>query len=287
MLLTKFVSGRGLADSIIEKCREELKSLFESKGVNPCVATVMVGDDPASRLYMRLRDKACNKAGITSVHVELNEGISMDALIDEIEKLNADESVHGILVQYPLPSGLSAERTMACVNPKKDVEGFHPLNMGKTLLGVEGLVPCTPLAVIRFLEFLDVDLVGKHAVIVNHSNVVGRPLSVMLLNRNATVTVAHQYTSDLANLCSQADILIPATGIAGLIQKDHVKSGAIVLDVGIADDGTGGITGDVNRDSVQDIASMLSVVPGGIGPVTIACAIENILCCVKFCLDDA
>ena len=287
LLLTEFVSGRSLADDIIDTCRVELASLSESRGIMPCVATVMVGDDSASRLYMRLRDMACEKAGIKSVHVELNEKISMQNLIYEIEKLNADASVHGIFVQYPLPSGLSAERIMACVDPKKDVEGFHPLNMGKTLLGIEGLVPCTPLAVIRFLEFLDVNLVGKHVVIVNHSNVVGRPLSVMFLNRNATVSIAHQYTSNLAKLCSIADILIPATGIAGLIQKDHVKSGAIVLDVGIADDGKGGVTGDVNRDSVKEVASLLSVVPGGIGPVTIACAIENILCCVKSCVDPS
>lgn len=281
--MTEFVSGRSLADDIIKKCEVKLSSLSESRGIEPCVATVMVGDDSASRLYMRLRDKACKKAGITSVHVELGENLLMQDLICEIEKLNADTSVHGILVQYPLPSKLSAEKVMACVNPKKDVEGFHPLNMGKTLLGIEELVPCTPLAVIRFLEFLEIDLLGKHVVIVNHSNIVGRPLSVMLLNRNATVTVAHQYTADLEKLCSQADILIPATGIAGLITKNHVKSGAVVLDVGIADDGSGGVTGDVDRKSVDGIASKLSVVPGGIGPVTIACAVQNIVHCVDAC----
>ena len=285
--MTEFVSGRSLADSIIDSCREKLESLSKSKGIMPCVATVMVGNDAASALYMRLRDKACGKAGIKSVHVELDENISMDDLIVEIEKLNADESVHGILVQYPLPSGLAAEKVMACVDPKKDVEGFHPLNMGKTLLGSEGLVPCTPLAVIRFLEYLDVDLVGKHVVIVNHSNIVGRPLSVMLLNRNATVSVAHQYTSDLLKVCSQADILIPATGIACLIGKEHVKSGAIVLDVGIADDGSGGVTGDVDRKSVDGIASKLSIVPGGIGPVTIACAVQNIVHCVDACVTQS
>lgn len=240
-----------------------------ARGVVPGLATVLVGENPASQMYIRLKHSACDRVGIRSENVVLPESTTEEQLIAKIEELNERPDIHGILLQLPLPEGLRSQKAMMTIRPEKDADGFHPENMGALLLGAERLVPCTPRGIIYALERLGVKLEGAEAVIVGHSNVVGKPLAAMLLNRNATVQVCHVFTKDLARHTREADILVVAAGVPGLIRKDMVKPGAVIFDVGINRVGNRTV-GDVDFDSVAEIAGAITPVPGGVGPLTVA-----------------
>jgi len=255
---------------------KEVLSLKTKYKVTPNITTILIGNDPGSKLYLKLRDKACNEVGIISKHLEFDETVSENEILNAIHTLNKDENVHGILIQYPAPSHISSDKLMSSIDPKKDVEGFHPYNMGRTLLGTEAIVPCTPLSVLTILEHENIALKGKDVCIVNHSNVVGKPLAALLLNRNATVSVCHIFTKDSKQYSAKADILITGAGVPKLITKDYVKEDAFIIDVAIIPT-KNGICGDVDVESVKNTISKITPVPGGVGPVTIACALKNML----------
>jgi methylenetetrahydrofolate dehydrogenase (NADP+)/methenyltetrahydrofolate cyclohydrolase len=280
------VNGNEIAKEIRKKISEEIIQLKKKYNSNPVIMTVIVGDDSSSKLYLKLRDKACKDVGIISKHCEFDEKISEQKIFQTIQKLNVDNSVHGILFQYPVPNHLSQEKLIQVIDQRKDVEGFNPVNLGRTLIGDEYLVPCTPLSVLTILEHEHIALKGKDIVIVNHSNVVGKPLAALLLNRNATVTICHVFTKNLKQYTSKADILITGAGVPKLITLDHIKNNAIVLDVGIVET-KDGIRGDVDFDSVKEKAAVLTPVPGGVGPITIACALKNMVKTYRYFVENA
>lgn len=283
-MTAEIVNGREIAKEIRKKVYEEVTKLNSKYKVVPTITTIKIGKDPSSELYLKLRDNACKEVGINSNHLEFDENISENKAINAINKLNSDINIHGILIQYPVPNHISQDKLMRIIHPKKDVEGFNPYNMGRTLLGNEHIIPCTPFSVLTILEHENVDLKGKDVVIVNHSNVVGKPLAALLLNRNATVAVCHVFTKDVKQYTSKADILVTAAGIPKLITKDHVKENAFVIDVGIIETNEG-ICGDVDFDEVKEKADKITPVPGGVGPVTIACSLKNMLKTYKNCLE--
>ena len=279
----KIVYGEKLAEKIRIKTTKEVEHLKSIYKITPNINTIKIGDNPSSELYFRLRNNACNKAGITTSHLDFRKNVTEKKILKTIDELNSNKNIHGILIQFPIPDHISSNKLMSAIDPKKDVEGFNPYNMGKTIIGDEYIVPCTPLAILTILKHEKIDLKGKEIVIINHSTVVGKPLTTLLLNRNATVTVCHIFTKDTKQHSSNADIIITATGIPGLITKDYVKNGAFVIDVGIAETNDG-ISGDVNFDSVKEKAGKITPVPGGVGPVTIACSLENMLKTYKNCM---
>jgi methylenetetrahydrofolate dehydrogenase (NADP+)/methenyltetrahydrofolate cyclohydrolase len=280
------VNGREIGKDVQKKISEEIVQLKTKYNSSPLIVTIIVGNDSSSKLYLKLRDNACNEVGILSRHVEFDATVSEHKILQTIQKLNADDSVHGILVQYPVPKHLSQEKLMREIDQRKDVEGFNPVNLGRTLIGDEYLVPCTPLSVLTILEHQHVALKGKDIVIINHSTVVGKPLTALLLNRNATVAVCHVFTKNLKQYTLQADILITGAGVPKLITKDHVKDNAIILDIGIVET-KDGICGDVDFESVKEKAAVLTPVPGGVGPVTIACALKNMVKTYKNCVENS
>ncbi|MCK4332059.1 MAG: bifunctional 5,10-methylenetetrahydrofolate dehydrogenase/5,10-methenyltetrahydrofolate cyclohydrolase [Thermoplasmatales archaeon] len=283
-MTAEIVNGREIAKEIRKKVYEEVTKLNSKYKVVPTIITIKIGKDPSSELYLKLRDNACKEVGINSNHLEFDENISEDKVINAINKLNSDINIHGILIQYPVPNHISQDKLMSIIHPKKDVEGFNPYNMGRTLLGNEHIIPCTPFSVLTILEHENVDLKGKDVAIVNHSNVVGKPLAALLLNRNATVAVCHVFTKEVKQYTSKADILVTATGIPKLITKDHVKENAFVIDVGIVKTNEG-ICGDVDFDGIREKTGKITPVPGGVGPVTIACSLKNMLKTYKNCLE--
>ena len=282
-MTAKIIDGRRIAEDIRKKISREVDELESKYKTIPNIATIKIGSDPSSELYLKLRDNACREAGIKSNHLEFSKDISEDEILRSIEQLNNDSKIHGILIQYPIPSHISSDKLMKTVDPNKDVEGFNPFNMGRTLIGDEQIVPCTPLAVLTILEYENTNLKGRDMVIVNHSNVVGKPLAALFLNRNATVSVCHVFTKDIKEYTINADILVTATGKPKLITVDHVKKGAFVIDVGIVQT-KDGVCGDVDFESVKEKAGKITPVPGGVGPVTIACALRNMVKTYKNCL---
>jgi len=262
------IDGKALAADVEVETAQKVKELAK-RGIVPGLATVLVGENPASQMYIRLKHSACTRVGIRSENVVLPENNSEEELIARVLELNGRPDINGILLQLPLPKGLSPLRAMMSILPEKDVDGFHPVNMGALLLGAERLVPCTPRGIIYALERLGKKLEGAEAVIVGHSNVVGKPLAAMLLNRNATVQVCHVFTKDLASHTRKAEILVVAAGVPALIKKEMVRPGAIVFDVGINQVGDKTV-GDVDFEAVRDIASAITPVPGGVGPLTVA-----------------
>jgi len=269
------IDGKAMAAEVETETAQRVKRL-ERKGIVPGLATVLVGENPASQMYIRLKHSACNRVGIRSENVVLPERSSEEDLIERIMELNGRADVNGILLQLPLPGGLSPQRAMMSILPEKDVDGFHPVNMGALLLGAERLVPCTPLGIIYALERLDKKLEGTEVVIVGHSNVVGKPLAAMMLNRNATVQVCHVFTRDLAEHTRDADILVVAAGVPGLIKKEMVRPGAFIFDVGINRVGDKTV-GDVDYEEVSQIAGAITPVPGGVGPLTVAMLLRQTL----------
>lgn len=265
------IDGKALAADVEAETAERAAKLA-GRGIVPGLATVLVGENPASQMYIRLKHSACSRVGIRSDNVVLPADSTEEQLIARIQDLNSRADINAILLQLPLPKGLSPQRAMMSILPEKDVDGFHPVNMGALLLGAERMVPCTPKGIIYALERLGMagaKLEGAEAVIVGHSNVVGKPLAAMLLNRNATVQVCHVFTRDLAEHTRDAEILIVAAGVPGLIKKEMVRPGAIIFDVGINRVGDRTV-GDVDFEAVKDVASAITPVPGGVGPLTVA-----------------
>lgn len=267
------IDGKALAAGVETETAQRVKKL-ERKGIVPGLATVLVGENPASQMYIRLKHSACTRVGIRSENVVLPQNSSEEDLIEKIMELNGRADISGILLQLPLPDGHSPRDAMMSILPEKDVDGFHPVNMGALLLGAEKLVPCTPRGIIYALEKMGHKLEGAEAVIVGHSNVVGKPLAAMLLNRNATVQVCHVFTRDLAEHTRDAEILVVAAGVPGLIKKDMVREGAVVFDVGINRVGDKTV-GDVDFEAVKEVASAITPVPGGVGPLTVAMLLDQ------------
>jgi methylenetetrahydrofolate dehydrogenase (NADP+) / methenyltetrahydrofolate cyclohydrolase len=271
------LDGRKVADELLTSLTGEVRSLSE-RGVTPKLAVVLVGDNPASASYVRSKRKACERIGIEYEHVAMPESATTEEVMAQVEALDARDDVHGILVQLPLPAHVEEPLVIRAIQPAKDVDGFHAYNLGKMVLSkeFEHLVPCTPKGVIKMLDHYDIEIQGKEVVVVGHSNIVGKPMSIMLLNRNATVTTCHIHTQDLKAHTLRADILVVAVGKAGLITDDMVKEGAVVVDVGI-NRVDGKIVGDVDFEHVKNKASFITPVPGGCGPMTVACLMENVV----------
>ena len=283
-MTAEIIDGREIAGKLHRKTAEDVKQLKLRYKTTPSITTIKIGEDITSAIYLRLRDNACKKAGIVSNHLEFSEDVSENEILHSLYELNEDKSVHGILIQFPIPGHISSDKLMNAINPKKDVEGFTPCNMGRTLIGDEHIVPCTPLSVLTILEHDNMYLKGKDIVVINHSNIVGKPLSALFLNRNATVSVCHVFTKNVKQYTSRADVLVTATGIPSIIKSDYVKKNGFVIDVGIVKT-KDGICGDVDFDSVKEKAGKITPVPGGVGPVTVACSLRNMLKTYKNCLD--
>lgn len=272
--MTQIIDGKALAASIRADLAKRTTVLTE-KGHRPGLAVVIVGDDPASQVYVRNKIRACADTGIESIEYRLAKDTREEELLKLIGELNNDKRVDGILVQLPLPEQIAPEKVIAAIAPEKDVDGFHVMNAGKLLTGTGGFMPCTPYGVMKMIESVGYDLTGKEAVVVGRSNIVGKPQALMLLAKNATVTVAHSRTADLADVTRRADVLIAAVGRAKMITGDMVKPGALVIDVGMNRDENGKLCGDVDTASVMGIADWVSPVPGGVGPMTIAMLMTN------------
>jgi len=272
--VTQIIDGKALAASIRADLAKRTTVLTE-KGHRPGLAVVIVGDDPASQVYVRNKIRACADTGIESIEYRLAKDTREEELLKLIGELNNDKRVDGILVQLPLPEQIAPEKVIAAIAPEKDVDGFHVMNAGKLLTGTGGFMPCTPYGVMKMIESVGYDLTGKEAVVVGRSNIVGKPQALMLLAKNATVTVAHSRTADLADVTRRADVLIAAVGRAKMITGDMVKPGALVIDVGMNRNENGKLCGDVDTASVMGIAGWVSPVPGGVGPMTIAMLMTN------------
>lgn len=273
----ELIDGKAISQAIKDELKEKVASL-KAKGVTGSLAVIQVGNDPASSVYVKNKKKACEYIGIGSVSHELPEKTSEEKLLSIIDELNKDPEITGILVQLPLPKGIREDRVIDAIDPSKDVDGFHPVNVGKLVIGEEGFVSCTPAGVIELLKRSNVDIAGKHAVIIGRSNIVGKPMSLLMLRENATVTVCHSKTADLKAITKQADILIVAMGKPEFIGAEYVKDGAVVIDVGIHRNAENKLCGDVKFDEVSRVASKITPVPGGVGPMTIAMLMNN---CVR------
>ena len=275
------IDGKAIAAKVKEDVRQRADSL-KSRGIVPCLAVVLVGDNPASVSYVKGKQKALSNAGMEGRDIRLPETVPEEELLSLIASLNADETVHGILVQLPLPAQIRAERVISAMDPRKDVDCFHPISLGKLLEGQSGFLPCTPQGVVVLLQELKIPIAGRHAVVVGRSNIVGKPLAMLLARRelNATVTLCHTGTENLASHTRQADILVAAAGKAGLIKGDMIKPGAAVIDVGVNQEQTGSgthLVGDVVFDEAVNVAGWITPVPGGVGPMTIAMLMRNVL----------
>jgi methylenetetrahydrofolate dehydrogenase (NADP+)/methenyltetrahydrofolate cyclohydrolase len=271
---TRIIDGASIARELRESLARRVAALAKT-GMRPGVGLIRVGDDPASKIYVRNKIKACAEAGIYSEDIELPSTVAEPVLLERVRLLNGDPRVHGILVQLPLPRSISAERVLDAVVPTKDVDGFHPSNMGLLAAGRPRFVPCTPLGVMKMLEHEGIDVDGKHAVVVGRSNIVGKPMALLLVQKSATVTICHSRTRDLAAMVRQADILVVAAGRPGLVSGGMIKPGAIVIDVGINRLPDGKLAGDVDFQAIIGVASRITPVPGGVGPMTIAMLLEN------------
>lgn len=270
----KIIDGKSLAAELRNSLKSAVASLA-ARGARPGLAAILAGDDPASRVYVRNKARACEETGLHSEIHEFPDSVAESALLDCVARLNADPRVHGILAQLPLPRGIDPNRVLAAISPAKDVDGFHAMNLGALVQGRPGFVPGTPGGVMRLLEHAGVPLAGQQAVIVGRSTIVGKPLALLLLQKDATVTICHSRTRDLASVTRQADILIAAVGRPKLITAPMVKSGACVIDVGINRMADGKLAGDVDFAAVREIAGSITPVPGGVGPMTIAMLIVN------------
>ncbi len=271
------IDGKQLAKEIRDHIGLDVKAFETRTGVRPGLAVVLVGDDPASAVYVRNKKKACDTAGLYAVDHHVPSDTTQAGLLDLIHRLNADAAVHGILVQLPLPSHIDSQAVLQAVSPDKDVDGFHPYNVGRLVEGATGIVPCTPNGVLRMIESTGEAIQGKQAVVVGRSNIVGKPVAMLLMHRHATVTICHSRTTDLPAVCRGADILVAAIGKPQFITGDMVKDGAIVLDVGINRLDDGRLVGDVHFEQVRARAGWISPVPGGVGPMTIAMLLVNTL----------
>lgn len=274
------INGKELAQKIRGELKEEVKELRE-KGIVPKLAVIMVGDNKASEVYVRNKSKACDEVGIEFEEFLKDENTSQKELIELIDELNNREDIHGILLQSPIPKHLDIREAFNRIDYKKDVDGFHPINVGKLSIGENSFISCTPYGVIKMLEAYNIEIEGRHAVIIGRSNIVGKPLIQCLLNKNATVTVCHSRTQNIKEIAKQADILIAALGKPKFVTEDMVKQGAVVIDVGINRTEEGKLVGDVDFENVEKKASYITPVPGGVGPMTIAMLMNNVVKAAK------
>jgi len=275
------IDGKALSQQTKEAMRERVLQLKEKAGRVPCLAVVRVGEDPASLSYVTSKIKAAAFIGIEGKEIELPESVSQQDLLAQVEALNADPAVDGILVQLPLPRHIDPDLIIDAISPDKDVDGFHPLNVAALQLGRPCAVPCTPKGIIRLIESTGVSISGKRAVVVGRSNIVGKPVAKLLLDRNATVTIAHSRTADLGSVTREADILVVATGKPGLVEGSMVKPGSVVIDAGINRTADGHLVGDVDFASASQVAGWITPVPGGVGPMTVTMLMENALECFE------
>ena len=276
----QIIDGKALAKKIREKLKEENDKLKE-KGIVSKLAVILVGDDSASKIYVRNKSKACQDVGVEYEEILLSSDTTMEKLLDVIDELNNRKDVNGILLQSPIPKHLDIREAFNAIDYKKDVDGFHPINVGKLAIGEDCFVSCTPAGVMRMLEEYKIDIEGKHAVVIGRSNIVGKPLAQCLLNKNATVTICHSRTKNLGEITKQADILVAAIGKPKFVTADMVKEGAVVIDVGINRNEDGKLVGDVDYQNVESKAAYITPVPGGVGPMTIAMLMENVVKSVK------
>lgn len=273
--MANIIDGKEIAAKVREKIRLDTQRLISKSGVTPGLAVVLVGDDPASKIYVRNKKKACEEVGFKSFEYVLPNETPEVVLLELIDTLNRDPDVHGILVQLPLPRHIDEKAIIEAISPKKDVDAFHPVNVGKIMTGDYDFLPCTPAGVMELIKSTGTDVSGKKCVVVGRSNIVGKPMAMLLLHANGTVTICHSKTADLKKECLEADILVVATGKAKMITADMVKSGAVVIDVGMDRDENGKLCGDVDFKSVSKVASYITPVPGGVGPMTIAMLMQN------------
>ena len=272
--MANIIDGKQISKDIKEELKAEVASLA-AQGRKCCLAVIQVGNDPASSVYVGNKKKACAYVGIESLAYELPEETTEEELPPIIDQLNKDANVHGILCQLPLPKHINEDHVIKAISPKKDVDGFHPQNVGALVIGEKGFVSCTPAGIIQLLKRSNIEMDGKHCVVVGRSNIVGKPMSLLMLRENATVTICHSHTKNLKEICKEADILIVAIGKPQFIDKEYVKDGAVVIDVGIHRDENNKLCGDVKYDEVEPIASYITPVPGGVGPMTIAMLMHN------------
>lgn len=279
--MAQIIDGKQIAKEIKDKLKEEVSALNE-KGIHICLAVIQVGCDAASSVYVNNKKKACAYVGIESVSYELDEDTTEEELVKLIETLNQTEKVHGILVQLPLPKQIDEDRIIRTISPDKDVDGFHPVSVGRIWLGEKGFVSCTPAGIIQLLKYSGIEIAGKECVVVGRSNIVGKPMAALLLRENGTVTVAHSKTENLKEVTRRADILIAAVGRPKMITAEYIKEGAVVIDVGIHRDTNNHLCGDVDFEDVYSKVSAITPVPGGVGPMTIAMLMDN---CVQTARD--
>lgn len=277
--MSNIIDGKLVSAAVKERVANEVKELNQ-KGISVCLAVILVGSDPASQIYVANKKKACEQLGIISKEYLLPEATTQDELLALVNKLNNDKTVNGILCQLPLPKGLNEKAVIAAINPEKDVDAFHPVNVGKIMIGDYDFLPCTPAGVMEMLSFYNIDVCGKECVVIGRSNIVGKPMGMLLLHKNGTVTICHSRTQNLSEVTAKADILVAAVGKAKFVTADMVKPGAVVIDVGMNRE-NGKLCGDVDFDAVSQKASYITPVPGGVGPMTIATLMQNTLTAAK------
>ncbi|MCI8940465.1 MAG: bifunctional methylenetetrahydrofolate dehydrogenase/methenyltetrahydrofolate cyclohydrolase FolD [Dorea sp.] len=275
--MPQLIDGKKIAAEIKDELKEKVSKLKE-EGIHICLAVIQVGDDPASSIYVNNKKKACAYIGIESLAYELPEETTQEELVSLVQKLNGDAKVNGILVQLPLPDHIDADAIIRAISPDKDVDGFHPESVGRLCIGAEGFVSCTPAGVIQLLKRSGIGIAGKECVVMGRSNIVGKPMSILLLRENGTVTITHSRTEDLKKVTGRADILVVAIGRPKFVTKDFVKAGAVVIDVGMHRNADNKLCGDVDFEDVKDKVSAITPVPGGVGPMTIAMLMYN---CVR------
>ncbi len=274
------IDGKKEAEIIRNEIKKEISDLKKKSGKTPSLTVILIGDFTPSLIYVRNKEKSAKEVGINSEIIRYPKNVGEKDILKKIEELNKNDEISGILVQLPLPSQISKEKIINAINPSKDVDGFNPINVGNLSSGYDSIVPCTPLGCLLLIKKIEPNLAGKHAVIIGRSNLNGKPMAQLLLKENCTVTIVHSKTNGLQNECLKADILVAAVGVPNLIKKDWVKKNAIVIDVGINKVGKK-IVGDVNFDSLKDNVKAITPVPGGVGPMTIACLLKNTLTCFK------
>ncbi|HDF7659261.1 TPA: bifunctional methylenetetrahydrofolate dehydrogenase/methenyltetrahydrofolate cyclohydrolase FolD [Staphylococcus aureus] len=279
-MVAKILDGKQIAKDYRQGLQDQVEALKE-KGFTPKLSVILVGNDGASQSYVRSKKKAAEKIGMISEIVHLEETATEEEVLNELNRLNNDDSVSGILVQVPLPKQVSEQKILEAINPEKDVDGFHPINIGKLYIDEQTFVPCTPLGIMEILKHADIDLEGKNAVVIGRSHIVGQPVSKLLLQKNASVTILHSRSKDMASYLKDADVIVSAVGKPGLVTKDVVKEGAVIIDVGNTPDENGKLKGDVDYDAVKKIAGAITPVPGGVGPLTITMVLNNTLLAEK------
>ena len=279
-MVAKILDGKQIAKEYRQGLQEQVEALKE-RGFTPKLSVILVGNDGASQSYVKSKKKAAEKIGMISEIAHLDESTSEEDVLKELDRLNNDDSVSGILVQVPLPKQVSEQKVLESINPDKDVDGFHPSNIGKLYIDEQTFVPCTPLGIMEILKHADINLEGKHAVVIGRSHIVGQPVSKLLLQQNATVTILHSRSKDMSKHLKDADVIVSAVGKPGLVTKDVVKEGAVIIDVGNTPDENGKLKGDVEYEEVKEIAGAITPVPGGVGPLTITMVLNNTLIAEK------